>query len=31
MPLAGVECVIDAATQPLSEQEAATAFFTAHV
>jgi uncharacterized protein YbjT (DUF2867 family) len=26
--LAGVECVIDAATQPLSEQDAATAFFT---
>ena len=26
--LAGVECVIDAATQPLSDQDAATAFFT---
>ena len=26
--LAGVECVIDAATQPLSDQAAATAFFT---
>src|SRR5262245_47151446 len=26
--LAGVECVIDAATPPSSEQEAATAFFT---
>jgi len=27
--LAGVECVIDAATQPLPDQDAATAFFTA--
>jgi uncharacterized protein YbjT (DUF2867 family) len=26
--LAGVECVIDAATQPLPDQDAATAFFT---
>ena len=26
--LAGVECVVDAATQPLSEQDAATEFFT---
>jgi uncharacterized protein YbjT (DUF2867 family) len=27
--LAGVECIIDVATQPLPDQEAATAFFTA--
>jgi uncharacterized protein YbjT (DUF2867 family) len=26
--LAGVECIVDAATQPSSDQEAATAFFT---
>ena len=26
--LAGVDCIIDAATQPLSDQDAATAFFT---